>query len=87
MDFARYSGKLIVEVDGGQHADTRLQQDQVRTRWLQSQGYRVLRFWNNDVLTQTRGVAEAILAAAKSPTPSPSPQGGGEQDLSCGDSR
>ena len=79
VDFAWYWGKLIVELDGAPHADLRLRRDRQRSDWLESQGYRVLRFWNNDVLAQTRGVAEAILAAAKSPTPSPSPQGGGEQ--------
>jgi very-short-patch-repair endonuclease len=85
-DFAWHAGKIIVELDGSQHADTRAPYDAKRTDWLQSQGYRVLRFWNNDVLKSPRSVGEAILAAAreiaampKIPTPNPSPQGGGEQ--------
>jgi very-short-patch-repair endonuclease len=85
-DFAWHEGKLVVEIDGGQHAQTQKAYDERRTSWLESQGYRVLRFWNNDVLRSPRGVGEAILAAAresgalpKSPTPNPSPQGGGER--------
>jgi adenine-specific DNA-methyltransferase len=77
-DFAWHAGKLVVELDGSQHAVERQTYDQQRTRWLESQGYRVLRFWNNDVLTAPRSVGEAILAASKNPTPNPSPQGGGE---------
>ncbi|MEA2903454.1 MAG: hypothetical protein QOI12_841 [Alphaproteobacteria bacterium] len=75
-----------MELDGSQHAEDRKAYDARRTEWLQSQGYRVLRIWNNDVLKTPRAVGEAILAAAqanaampKSPTPFPSPQGGGEE--------
>jgi very-short-patch-repair endonuclease len=50
---------LIVEADGGQHADS--EADRARTAWLADQGWRVLRFWNNDVLTNTDGVVETIL--------------------------
>jgi very-short-patch-repair endonuclease len=81
-DFAWYGGKLVIELDGSQHIETRAAYDIKRTAWLQSQGYRVLRFWNNDVLQTPRSVGEAILAAAResaaNPTPNPSPQGGGE---------
>jgi very-short-patch-repair endonuclease len=84
-DFAWHTGKIIVELDGSQHAQARQAYDEQRTAWLESQGYRVLRFWNNDVLKSPRSVGEAILAAAnerpltrKDPTPNPSPQGGGE---------
>jgi adenine-specific DNA-methyltransferase len=55
---------VIVEVDGGQHAE-RLHDDEKRTRWLEAQGYRVLRFWNNDVLANTEAVAQAIVDAVK----------------------
>ena len=48
--------KLIIEVDGGQHADD----DQARTQWLEARGYRVIRFWNNDVLARTESVLSAI---------------------------
>jgi very-short-patch-repair endonuclease len=78
-DFAWLGGKLIVELDGSQHATDRRHYDANRTAWLESQGYRVLRFWNNDVLKSPRSVGEAILSTLEDPTPNPSPQGGGEQ--------
>jgi len=52
---------LIIEVDGGQHADNRC--DAVRDKWLVDHNYRVLRFWNNDVLGNMAGVLETIAAA------------------------
>ena len=59
--------RLVVELDGGQHA-VELEHDRERTRWLESRGYRVVRFWNNQVLTETEPVLEAIaLALAPSP--------------------
>lgn len=85
-DFAWHDGKLVIELDGSQHADERQSYDSKRTQWLQSQGYRVLRFWNNDVLKSPREVGEAILAAAReNPTPDPSPQGGGEHARASGE--
>jgi very-short-patch-repair endonuclease len=51
----------VIEVDGGQHA-TRKHHDARRTAWLKSQGFRVLRFWNNDVLRNTSGVLETIAS-------------------------
>jgi very-short-patch-repair endonuclease len=63
--------KLIVEVDGGQHQENAAY-DQRRDIWLRGQGYRVLRFWNHDVLQQTEAVLEAIRLAA---LPSTSPSG------------
>ena len=83
-DFIWHAGKLVVELDGSQHADARQAYDDKRTAWLQSQGYRVLRFWNDDVLKSPRSVGEAILAAAQDPTPNPSPQGGGEHAAASG---
>ena len=58
-DFACHLAKLIVEVDGGQHAEAAAC-DRVRTLFLEAQGYRVLRFWNNDVLSNADGVLERI---------------------------
>jgi len=76
-DFFCPQAKLIVEVDGGQHADSA--RDDVRTQWLESQGYRVVRFWNNDVLGNTDGVVERILEALRAgpPTPTLPLKGGG----------
>jgi very-short-patch-repair endonuclease len=84
-DFACHSEKLVVELDGSQHAEAQRVYDEKRTRWLRSQGYRVLRFWNNDVLKSPDAVGEAILAEGKSPTPNPSPQGGGERTAASGE--
>ena len=63
-DFACLSAKLIVEVDGGQHDENRAA-DERRTRHLQKQGYRVLRFWNHDVLSNIDGVIEAISLSVR----------------------
>jgi very-short-patch-repair endonuclease len=62
VDFFCPEAKLIIEVDGGQHA-AREAADDIRTSWLEARGYRVLRFWNNDVLANTEGVLFAIVEA------------------------
>ncbi|WP_367113531.1 endonuclease domain-containing protein [uncultured Sphingomonas sp.] len=68
-DFAARSEKLIVEVDGGQH-DERAAYDEARTRYLETRGWRVLRFWNNDVMGNLEGVVATIeRALAESPSP------------------
>ena len=59
VDFVCYEAKLIVELDGGHHADQQ-ESDAERTHWLESRGFRVLRFWNNDVLTNIAGVMYEI---------------------------
>ena len=59
VDFVCLAEKLVVEVDGGQHAEN-IHADAKRTAWLELRGYRVLRFWNNDVLRNTGGVVETI---------------------------
>jgi very-short-patch-repair endonuclease len=61
VDFICREQKLIVEVDGGQHAESA--KDVVRDAYLTREGYRVMRFWNNDVLRNREGVLETILAA------------------------
>jgi very-short-patch-repair endonuclease len=61
-DFACLAERLIVEIDGSQHAE-RETEDAQRTKWLQERGYRVIRVWNNDITTNPEGVAAAILAA------------------------
>jgi very-short-patch-repair endonuclease len=60
VDFACPSRKLVIELDGGQHAIAR-SRDEARTAELARHGYRVIRFWNNDVLGNTPGVIETIL--------------------------
>jgi very-short-patch-repair endonuclease len=60
-DFACLKERLVIEVDGSQHGnDVDRRRDEVRTRWLNSEGYRVIRFWNNDVMSNTEAVLEAI---------------------------
>jgi very-short-patch-repair endonuclease len=77
-DFVSHKAKLIIEVDGGQHG-SQIAADSERTRLFEANGYRVLRYWNNDVLRKIDGVLEDIQRAmTATPTPVPSPQGGGE---------
>ncbi|MBX4205320.1 MAG: endonuclease domain-containing protein [Candidatus Doudnabacteria bacterium] len=59
VDFVCFERKLVIEVDGGQHANNKL--DLIRDKWLQSQGFIVLRFWNNEVLENREGVLDKIL--------------------------
>ena len=62
-DFLCYEARLVIEVDGGQHAD--LRSDRVRDRWFAENGFRVLRFWNNDVLSNLEGVLTTVLDAVR----------------------
>ncbi len=75
VDFACFEEKLVVELDGGQHAEA-AGKDRQRDRWLEEQGFRVLRFWNNEVFGNLEGVLTRILEAlSPSQLPSsPSPQ-------------
>ena len=68
VDFVCFEHKLIIELDGGQHVEN-IEPDLARTHWLESQGFSVIRFWNNDVLQNTEGVWQVIadhLSAATS---------------------
>jgi len=66
VDFFCPEHRLIVELDGGQHGtDKALRYDGERTAWLAANGYRVMRFWNADVLTNLDGVLSAILEAVE----------------------
>jgi very-short-patch-repair endonuclease len=62
VDFFCPERRLVIEVDGGQHA-TAISADSERTAWLEQRGFRVIRFWNNDVLQNPDGVIAAILHA------------------------
>ena len=79
MDFVCFEAKVIVEVDGGQHNGSIA--DEARDEWLTSQGFAVLRFWNNDVLQNLEGVLTRILEAM-TPSPQPLPLGGGGASIS-----
>jgi len=65
-DFASHGAKLVVEVDGSQHAE-RQAEDEARTAFLNGEGYRVLRFWNNEVLENLDGVLTRIAEYLPSP--------------------
>jgi len=78
VDFVCLARRIVVEVDGGQHA-WRQDRDAARTAWLESRGFEVLRFWNNEVLGNIEGVAAKIARALRAPPlPNPPPQGGRE---------
>jgi very-short-patch-repair endonuclease len=76
VDFVCYEKNLVIEVDGGQHAAQK-QGDEERNNWLASQGFNVLRFWDNEVLGNIEGVME-VISKTLSPSPSPSHQGRGK---------
>ncbi|MBK1683318.1 endonuclease domain-containing protein [Rhodoferax fermentans] len=83
-DFACIEARLVVELDGGQHATPEgLLSDERRSEALASQGYLVLRFWNHDVLQQTEAVLESILCGLRErcPHPGPLPEGEGVSGL------
>jgi len=79
VDFCCESARLIVELDGGQHA-LRSDEDVKRTADLESFGYVVLRFWNNDVLSNIDGVLESIVATAIHEPLHPNPLPTGERE-------
>ncbi|UJB31052.1 endonuclease domain-containing protein [Chromobacterium sp. Beijing] len=66
VDFVHFDSRLIIEADGGQHHESR--GDAARDAWLQAQGFRVMRFWNNDILHNQDAVLEAIWQALNART-------------------
>lgn len=75
-DFACHRSKLIIELDGSQHANGGAPEyDAQRTKFLNSPGYRVLRFWNCDVTQNCDGVVEIVLAAVRKPPTRPASPG------------
>jgi lysyl-tRNA synthetase class 2 len=82
VDFCCADTKIILEIDGGQHGQQRAR-DADRTALLESMGYLVLRFWNNDVIRNPDGVLEEVLstiAQARSCPPHPNPLPKGERE-------
>jgi very-short-patch-repair endonuclease len=62
VDFVSFENSLVIEIDGGQHNEEIIKEkDNQRTAWLESQGFRVIRFWDNEVLLNINGVLEKIL--------------------------
>ena len=76
-DFACVEARLVVELDGGQHAQAdALKHDERRTQFLLARGWHVLRFWNHDMLAEPAGVLQAIVQALAHPHPHPLPPAG-----------
>ncbi len=77
-DFVCHDARLIIEIDGGQH-ETSAPDEVQRARFLQDQGYRILRFWNNEVLSHREGVRVVIAQdLQRHPHPDPPPSRGRE---------
>ncbi len=98
VDFACFAQRLVIECDGGQHAEAeQAAHDRERTAFLQGAGFRVLRFWNNEILGNLEGVVERIMESLAegcqlspythpTPPPQPSPaRGEGVDALAEGD--
>jgi very-short-patch-repair endonuclease len=69
VDFACTKERLIIEADGGQHSDSAT--DGRRTAWLETQGWRVVRFWNNEILKNAEGVIDTVLRELRGGDPHP----------------
>ena len=77
VDFVHFGARLIIEADGGQHNGA--PHDEKRDAWLRAQGFKIMRFWNNEITTNLDGVLTTVMAAlAESPSP-PSPLPLGER--------
>jgi very-short-patch-repair endonuclease len=89
LDFVCNAARVVIEIDGETHDfEARLRSDATRDLWLESRGYIVLRFTNDDVLSSLEGVLLTIRDAARSrlqrtPLPNPPPQGGRERTCIC----
>jgi len=71
VDFVNFEKGLVIEVDGGQHAVS-IKKDSLRDKYLKKEGFKVLRFWDNEVLNNIEGVLDVIIQNL-SPSPKPSP--------------
>ena len=72
VDFVCVEIRLVIELDGGQHSE-QVAYDAARTAFIEHEGYRVVRFWNDEVLKETEAVLELILGALNAPHPGPLP--------------
>ncbi|MBI5437482.1 MAG: endonuclease domain-containing protein, partial [Nitrosomonadales bacterium] len=80
VDFVSFGKRIVIELDGGQHSENS-EYDRQRDHCLRANGYKVLRFWNNDVIENSEGVLEVVrecCMAAVPPPPNPRPPGAGE---------
>ncbi len=75
VDFVSFEKKVVIEIDGGQHSEQQAE-DAERDRWLSSQGFTVLRFWNHEVLMQVQSVVQKVAECVESPSPAPPIKGG-----------
>jgi len=76
VDFVALEKKLVIEVDGGQHAVEK-EKDRKRDEWLEHEGFEILRIWNNDIFDNLNGVLERVREVLLYPYPSPSHKGRG----------
>jgi very-short-patch-repair endonuclease len=81
VDFICFEKRLVIEVDGGQHGENK-EYDEKRTIRLEDQGFRVIRFWNNEVMNNINGVATFILTMCSEFPPSCSSPARGEETYS-----
>ena len=81
VDFVCIDRRVVVEIDGGQHA-TQLKYDQQRTAELESLGLSLFRYWNDDVLARTEAVLQDILVRLTAPHPNPLPASGERESSS-----
>lgn len=79
VDFVCFEKRVIIEVDGGQHSESK--KDGERDDWFREQNFKVLRFWNNEVIKNEEGVMQVIMENL-SPSPHPSHEGRGEGNIS-----
>lgn len=75
VDFVNFETKLIIELDGGQHA-TQKDKDNKRDNWFEQQGFEILRFWDNEIFENLQGVLEHVRSRLLAPSPTPPTRGG-----------
>jgi very-short-patch-repair endonuclease len=78
LDFVNFKKRIVIEVDGCQHAILK-DKDKKRDAWLNSEGFELMRFWNNDVFENLDGILQVIRTKLKTPSPDPSHQGRGNR--------